>query len=175
MADIGTPILSLPIATLLDGTEWLPLDQGGTTKRAQSNDIALGTVTTVFPAGIDYVMSGGAATVPTGVNGTGVVVPFDCSIASVTLNGNSAAGSIVVDVWKCTETQFDGGVTHPVAGDSITGSAVPAIIAGSKYTDTTLTGWNKTLTTGDVLWFAVSAPASFTAVTIALKVSRVLP
>lgn len=36
----GTTILNLPIAVALDGSEWAPLVQSGTTKRAQTGDIS---------------------------------------------------------------------------------------------------------------------------------------
>lgn len=175
MANIGTDILGLPTTVGgLSGDEWVPLVQGGTTKRTQAIQMGLGTITQVFPAGIDYVMSGGGNVVPTGVNGTGIVVPFDCRITEVVMNGNDSAGSAVVDIWKCTESQFDGGATHPVVGDSITGSAQPTIVAGSKYTDTGLSGWTITLTTGDVLWYNVNSVATFTCLTVALKVTRIV-
>lgn len=176
MANIGTPILGLPITIGgLSGEEWVPLVQGGTTKRTQANKIGLGTITQLFPAGIDYVMSGGGTVVPAGVNGTGIVVPFNCTIAEVVVNGNNSAGSVVVDIWKCTESQFDGGLTHPVVGDSITGSAKPTIAVGSKYSDTGLSGWTVALSQGDVLWYNIESVSVFTCVTVALKVSRAIP
>ncbi len=176
MANVGTPILGLPTTVGgLSGTEWIPLVQGGTTKRTQAINIGLGAITELFPAGIDYVMVGGSGVVPTGVNGTGIVVPFDCTINQVVVNGNSAAGSVVVDIWKCTESDFDGGLLHPVVGDSITGASIPTIAVDSKYTDATLAGWTTTLTQGDVLWYNVVSVSVFTAITVALKLSRAIP
>lgn len=175
MANIGTDILGLPTTVGgLSGSEWVPIVQGGTTKRTQTGQIGLATITQFFPAGIDYVMSGGAGIVPTGVNGTGIQVPFDCTINEVDVFGNHSAGSIVVDIWKCTESQFNGGSTHPVVGDSITGSATPTIAVGSKYSDSSLIGWTVALTQGDILWYNVVSVATFTSVTVSLKVSRAL-
>lgn len=174
MADIGTPILSLPIATSLDGTEWVPLVQGGTTKRAEAEDIGLATITGIFPAGIDYVISATGGTLPTGVSGAGIVVPFNCTISQVVLNGNATAGSVVADIWKCTESQYDGGVTHPTSGDSITGGSQPTITVGSKYSDSALSGWTTSLSQGDVLWYNIISVASFTSVTVALRLTRLV-
>src|SRR5690242_18078389 len=36
----GTTILNLPAASQLDGTEWVPMVQGGTTVRSQSGDVS---------------------------------------------------------------------------------------------------------------------------------------
>lgn len=174
MPNVGVPILNLPTVTGLDGTEWVPLVQGGTTKRAQVDEIGFGTVTAVFPAGINYVMSGGDATVPLGAVGSGIQVPFDCEIQSAVINGNLNNGSVVVDVWKCTETDYDGGTTHPVVGDSITGGNPLTISAGSKATSD-LVGWTLSLTEGDVLWYNVQSVSGFKCVTVILNVSRVLP
>lgn len=173
MANIGTPILGLPTTVGgLSGSEWIPVVQGGTTKRTQASN--LNFLSTVFPAGIDYVMFGGSGNIPTGVLGTGLIVPFNCTINQAVMNGNTTA-SMVVDIWKCTESQFDGGATHPVVGDSITGGNPPTITAGSKYSDSVLSGWTLSLTQGDVLWYNVVSNTGFTSATLALKVSRSLP
>lgn len=169
----GTDILSLPTTVGgLSGTEWVPIVQGGTTKRTQVVNLVLGGITEIFPASVVYVMSGGDFLVPTGVNGSGITVPFDCTIVASVLNGNLPSGDIVVDVWKCTEDDFDGGLTHPVVGDSITGGNPPTIAAGSKDVDVSLTGWTTELLEGDVLWYNVSGVTSFTCVTLVLIVSR---
>lgn len=174
MANIGTPILGLPTVTGLNGEEWVPLVQGGTTKRCQSGQISLAGMIQTFPAGIDYVMSAAGGVVQAGVNGSGIQVPFDCTISAAVVNGNVGAGSIVLDIWKCTETQYDGGVTHPASTDSITASDQPTITLGSKTTST-MTGWTTALSQGDWLWYNVISNSGFTSVTVALKVTRSLP
>lgn len=174
MANIGTDILSLPIASILDGQEWVPLVKGGTTERTRVSNLGFASITSVFPAGIDYIMSGGTAIVPTGVNGPGLQVPFNCSIQAAVINGDNPLGSIVVDIWKCTETQYDGGATHPAVGDSIAGGNPLTITNASKATSD-LSGWTTTLTQGDWLWFNVNSVLTFSSVTVALRVSRVLP
>ena len=40
MTNVPTPILSLPIVTSLDGTEAIPVVQGGTTKQATVSQVA---------------------------------------------------------------------------------------------------------------------------------------
>ena len=78
---------------------------------------------------------------------------------------------IQVDIFKCTYTQFDQS-SHPVNGDSITASAVPAISSGVKYSDSTLTGWTTSISVDDVLSFYVDSVTSITGCTINLKVRR---
>lgn len=179
MANIGTDILGLPTVTGLSGGEYVPLVQGGTTKRATVSQIGFGTVTEIFPAGIDYVMMGGTEIVPLGVQGTGLVVPFDMEVSQFILTGSDlaggAAGSVVVDIWKCTQSDYDGGATHPVVGDSITGSNIPTITNGTITVDTP-SGWTAvTLTEGDILWYNINSVAIFRSVTLALRCSRILP
>lgn len=179
MANVGTDILGLPLAISLDGTEQIPLVQAGTTKRAPVSMVGIGTITQFFPAGIDYVMMGGTEVVPTGVQGTGLVVPFDMEITGYVLTGNlmtggATSGNAVVDIWKCTQAQYDGGITHPVVGDSITDSNTPAIVAGTIATGTP-TGWTATLTEGDILWYNVNSIDTFRSITLAIACSRVIP
>lgn len=170
MANIGIDILGLPQTVGgLAGSEWIPIVQGGTTKRTQAAN--LNFLDNIFPAGIDYVISATGGAVPAGVSGTGLQVPFDCTITSAELVGNSGAGSAVLDIWKCTDAQYDGGVLHPVVGDSITGANPLTIVVGSK-TASSLVGWTVSLTQGDWLWYNVNSAVVFTSVTIALKVRR---
>ena len=75
-------------------------------------------------------------------------------------------GSIVVDIWKDTYGNFP-----PTVADTITAAAKPTIAAGTKDTDTTLTGWTKAITAGDILRFNVDSAATVTKVTLSLTVS----
>lgn len=59
----NTPILNLPVATSLSGTEYMPVVQGGTTKRAQTSLVTGAT----GPTGPGYAAtSGTSATIGTG-------------------------------------------------------------------------------------------------------------
>jgi len=172
MANLGTPILGLPTTVGgLSGSEWLPIVQGGTTKRTQVFNIAFSGF---FPAGIDYVITASAGVIPVGIAGTGLQVPFNCTITIAELVGSSPVGSAVVNIWKCTDSQYDGGLTHPVVGDSITGSNPLTVAVGSKATSS-LVGWTTTLTQGDWLWYKVNSCAVFTGITVALKTNREIP
>lgn len=107
--------------------------------------------------------------------GTGIKVyleiPFACTINRATLLGNAASGSAVVNIYKCTYANFDV-TTHPVVGDKITASAPPTISAAAKSQDSTLTGWTTAIAAGDILALTLDSIATFTAVTLSLKVTR---
>ena len=127
--------------------------------------------TDVLTSSINFVISGGGASIQTGLQGW-LQCPFPGTIQSVTLLGDQS-GSITVDIWKCTYSAYAPG-THPVAGDSITASAVPAIASsGVKFTDSTLSGWTTTINAGDILAFNVKVAAvNIQTCTIALKVAK---
>lgn len=88
----------------------------------------------------------GAVAVTTADEILPVVVPVDCAIEGVTVLADQS-GSIVVDLWKDTYANYP-----PTDADTITASAPPTLSSAIKSTDSTLTGWTKTLTKGDVLW-----------------------
>lgn len=117
-------------------------------------------------AAIGYTIDGGGVAIATGIAGVGLRAPFACTIDSVTLLANPS-GSIVVDIWKDTYANFP-----PTVADTITASAKPTISSGVKYEDTTLTGWNKSIAAGDVLYFNVDSCTSITTVSVILKVTR---
>lgn len=119
---------------------------------------------------IIFLMDGGGATITTGTKGY-IHMPFGCTINQIAMLADQS-GSIVVDIWKCTYTQFDAGATHPVVGDSITASDVPTISTATKMKDTTLTGWTTTINADDVLGYHVNSATSITRLTVALQALR---
>ena len=167
-----SPIRNLPPVISLTGAEILPLDQGGTTKYATVQQVSQAYIVP-FPAEIAWVIDGSNSLIQTGTYGY-IQVPFPCTITSAVLLAD-AAGTISVDIWKCTQSQFDAGVTHPVAGDTITGG-VPLALAGTAIlVNSALSGWTTSLDTGDVLAYRVGAGVlGITRVTIDLFTSRVL-
>jgi len=116
--------------------------------------------------GINFIIDGGGSAITTGIKGD-IEVPFACSIDWVTVLADQS-GSIVVDIWKDSYANFP-----PTDADSITASAVPTISSGTKSKDTTLTGWTRTISAGDVLRFNVDSATTVTRVTVSLKVTLV--
>jgi hypothetical protein len=116
---------------------------------------------------VGIVIDGGGSAITTGVKGF-VEVPFAGTITAATLLSTDAAvtsGSIVIDVWKDTYTNYP-----PVVGDSITASAKPTLSSATKSRDTTLTGWTTAISAGDVLGFKVDSATTVTKVLLSLTV-----
>lgn len=100
-----------------------------------------------------------------------VEIPWNCSLMRWTALGDQT-GSAGLDVQVCTEAQYDGGATHPAAGDSITGGNGPAIVAATKGQDSLLTGWTRTLTAGNILRVILNSVATIQQITVSLEVFR---
>lgn len=124
-----------------------------------------------LPGEMLVVIDGGGSAIATGLKGYLGPVPFDGTITQNSLLADQS-GSIVVDVWKCTYSQFDAGSTHPVSGDKITASAPPTISAATKSQDSTLTGWTTSFAAGDVFAFNVNSASSIQRVTLTIKYTK---
>lgn len=130
---------------------------------------SVGTLTGVV-APVEFVIDGGGSVIATGMKGY-LSIPFAWTdIASAILLAD-VSGSIVVDVFKSTYSAFDP-TTHPASGDKITASAPPTISSAKKSTDSTLTGWTKTGSAGDILAFNVNSATTITRVTAILNLVR---
>ena len=161
----------LPVAVSLDGSEYFEVVQGGTSKRATAQQIGETGLPGAIPTALGILIDYGTNVVQAGVQGS-ITVPFDCTLTSVTMLANTS-GSVEVDVWKCSYTQYDGFSTHPASGDSICGGTPPAISSTTKYKNTTLTGWGTTFAEGDIIAFNVTGTAtSINKLTVSLHVDR---
>jgi hypothetical protein len=99
-------------------------------------------------------------------------VDFAFTISQVTMLADQT-GSVVTDIYVCTEAQYDAGATHPVAGDKITASAPPTITTATKSQDSTLSGWTTSISAGRVIRAIITgSPTSVTQVTTSLKIAR---
>jgi len=110
--------------------------------------------------GIGYVFDGGGAALSAGITRS-YVVPFACTIASWDMTVDS--GTATVDVWKVAS-----GTAIPVAANSITASATPAIASGTAAHGGSLTGWTTSVTTYDIVAFHLSAVSGATTVSLVL-------
>lgn len=82
------------------------------------------------------------------------------------------SGSITIELWKCTYSQYDDGATHPVVGDKITASAPIAISSSTKSFDGSLTGWTTAVTAGDVIRPNVVSCTGIKGITITLPITK---
>jgi len=72
-----------------------------------------------------------------------VRIPCDGTITGAYITGD-ISGSAVIDLWVDTFANFP-----PTVADTITASAKPTLTNQESNSDTTLTGWTKTLTEGN--------------------------
>lgn len=112
---------------------------------------------------ITAIIDGGGTAIAPGIKGD-LEISFGCTIQRVTMLADQT-GSIVVDVWKDTYSNYP-----PVDADSITASAPPTIASSTKSQNSTLTGWTTAIAAGDVLRFNVDSCTSITRVTISMQV-----
>jgi hypothetical protein len=119
---------------------------------------------------VEFVIDGGGSALTTGIKGY-LSIPFAWSDISSAILLADVSGSVVVDIFKCTYSAFDP-ATHPASGDKITASAPPTISSAKKSSDSTLTGWTKTGSAGDILAFNVNSATTITRVTAILNLVR---
>ena len=168
----------------------------GATGASGSNATLTGATGPTGYTGSSGVATNTGATGSTGPTGAGLV--FDIAVVFNGLSGNTfTAGSFVdvptdfnfnvnqaelfggptgwakVDVRVCTQAVYDYGVTHPVAGDSITASDVPILNNTYRYLDSTLTGWTTGFTGANIFRFILpTGTTGTTQLTAALKCTR---
>lgn len=128
-----------------------------------------GTIYVNNSIGVEFVMDGGGAQLSTGLRGI-LQVPFAGIITGVSMLGDQT-GSAVVGIWRCSNANY-GPPTHPVAGDSITGATPPTIVSGTKYADTTLTGWTLPFSVNDVFAYNINSVTNFTRLAVCLTVTK---
>lgn len=171
MTNVNTPYTSLPptVGSLV-GDEIVAIVQGGTTKQTTTANLGSAFINANFPATIEYVMDGAGFNLNTGVKGY-LAVPFDCTVASAFMMADKV-GSAVVDVWKCTQSQFDAGITAPTSANSITGSAPPTISSTTQYYSQSLAGWTSSLGQNDVLAYNIVSVSGIQRLTLSLLCTR---
>lgn len=172
---IGTGGGGLPLTTkgdlvAHDGTASVRVPVGSAGRVLTADGSAAPGVSWQIPAtatpvtrAITCVIDGGGAVITTGVKAD-CTVPYSCTISAWTLLADQA-GSVVLDIWKDTYTNYP-----PVVADSLTGGASPTLSGAQKATGS-VAGWITTITSGDTLRFNVASVATLTRVTLTLTVS----
>lgn len=114
---------------------------------------------------IQFIIDGGGSAITTGIKGD-IMIPYNCTVFGWDIVADTS-GSIVVDVWKDTYTNFP-----PTVADTIAGSEKPTLSSAQKNQDTALSTWTTTLTRNDWLRFNVDSITTVTRVTVAIRVKR---
>lgn len=176
MANVQIP--QLPLAITLTGNEEIELASptGNPSAPFVSQYTTTGAIADLFvneiPAAVEFITGTTFGTLPAGLQQGYMPVPFSGVITSASLLSHTPNGSVSVDIWKCSYTNFDGGVTHPLVGDSITAGNYLIISSGTKYLDPNLTGWTTTVNQGDILAFYLNSVSNMNVLTISLDISR---
>lgn len=114
--------------------------------------------------GANFLINGGVSVIPTGQQPGFFVCPFAGTITGVTLIAN-ASGSCQVDIWKVATGSI------PTVANTIVASDPPKLVSQQQSTDTTLTGWTKTISAGDVFAISVTSATTITSLSISLAIT----
>jgi hypothetical protein len=126
---------------------------------------------TIDSSGVDkgqvaIIFDGGGAVLTTGIKKVYLEIPYSGTITAVRLFADQV-GSVVIDIWKDTYANFP-----PTVADTITASAKPTLTSAIKSEDTTLTGWTKSITKGDILEFNIDSVSTITKLTLTLNIDK---
>lgn len=114
--------------------------------------------------GITAVIDGYGSVISTGTVMI-IMVPYTGTIESWNIMSD-VVGSIVVDVKKSTYSEYP-------STTSIAASAKPTLSSSQKNQNTTLSGWSKSVSSGDILEFYVNSATTVTKVWIDLTIQGV--
>lgn len=118
-------------------------------------------------ANAGLIIDGGSSAILPGIKGD-IVCSFSATIKSVELLADQI-GSIVVDIWKNTYSNFP-----PTDIDSITASSTPEITNSVKASDLALSNWITTVNAGDVLRFNVDSCNTIKRCSVILTLEKTL-
>lgn len=148
-----------------DATGWVRKPLGTAGQRLKSNGTDLVYFDDFFT--IPVMVDGGGTTIVSGYKGVVAIDTPGTIVEAKMLSADNLTGSIVMDLWKSTYAGHS-----PTVANTITASAKPTIVAGTKTTNTTLTGWTLGLAAGDELAINVDSVSSFQRVLLSLKVKK---
>lgn len=163
----GDQVIAMTVPTVLSvagsplsGSGTLALSYSGTALPVANGGTG---ITTGLIEKFGLVLDGGGGTIASGTYAV-ASMPTAGVITSWVLLAD-ISGSITIDIKKSTYSGYN-------TMTSITASALPALSSVIKNTDSTLTGWTKSFSAGDVMQFVVSGVTSVTKVTLTVLYTR---
>lgn len=114
---------------------------------------------------IEFIIDGGGSVITSGPKGH-LEIPFPANINRVTLLGDQS-GNITVDILKDSYSNFP-----PTAVDSICSGAQPSLSASDRYQDSVLSGWVKSIASGDILAYDANIASNIQRCTVSLGVNK---
>lgn len=144
------------------------LDTGG------AHAVTAETITTHLSAtsktAVTLSMSGDGAVISLGYKGY-IRVPYSGTITGYVLTGDSATGSIKIDIWKAAYADFP-----PVNANSICNGHEPELVSAQKAVVTDVSNWSTVaVSEGDFIAFNVDSVDINTEVVLSLNINRVHP
>lgn len=152
------PVRFIGIQSANTDTNILTTDANGVVRAANVSTSGLTTKS------FGIVIDGSGAAITTGIKGD-LISPYNMRISSWTIVADTS-GSIVIDIWKNSYANFP-----PLVGDTIItgGTAVkPNLSSTAANISTGVTGWNTTISSGDILRFNVDSASTVKRITLSL-------
>lgn len=138
------------------------------------NTVAAGDDSRIKTHAVQLTLGDGENVITTSEPYVDIVFKYAVTLTDWELTAD-AAGAIELSLWSCTYAEYDGGATHPVAGDNICASAPPIITASATKQnsgDTPMTGWTTTVDAGDRIRTKVASATTVKRVTFQLGFTR---
>jgi len=132
----------------------------------EDSALAVSKVNSAVKGEIVVTFDGGGSALTTGTKKVYLRMPHAGNITKATLLAD-LSGSLVIDIWKDTYTNFP-----PTDLDSVTASAPPTLTSAQKSEDSTLTGWTKTFSAGDIFEFNIDSAATITKAVLTLDYDK---
>lgn len=120
---------------------------------------------------IPYIIDGGGDPITTGSKRFLGPMNFSGTIEGVTLLADMV-GSIEIEIRKFTYNEYDGGITHPVTEDKISGAAPLTLSNQIKSQNSDLSGWSLSFFEGDIFEYYVNSATDITWVEIMFSVKK---
>jgi hypothetical protein len=108
-------------------------------------------------------IDGAGSTITTGNKGH-VVIPYNGTITGWTIVADQS-GSCVIDVWKANNL-------IPTSSNTIAGTEKPTLSNQQLNSDTNLTTWTSSISTGDIIAFNVDSATTVTRVNLSISVIK---
>lgn len=138
---------------------------GSAAGAATVNGVPLLPANSYPDVGATWVTPTGALAIP--INVVPIYFKRARSIVGVSITTLGGNGSCVIDIWKRAMASYP-----PSVADTICAASKPTIIAGTHFTDFVLSGWNTSISAGDVLFFNLDSTSAFSLIAVRLHLSE---
>jgi hypothetical protein len=114
---------------------------------------------------MQLIIDGGGSEITTGIKGD-ADVPYSGRISRVRILADQS-GDLVGDLWVAAYANYP-----PTNANSITGGNEPTLSSADKYEDTSLAGWSRSVSKGQVMRVNVDSVATIERATISIWIDK---